>query len=268
EQRIVAEATISNEILTVRLCDEAVTLPLLPDSVLRHVLRTRESVILDDATIADPFSTDPYVAERRTRSVCCLPLTNQAKLIGVLYLESALAPRVFAPARTAVLKLLASQAAVSIENSRLHRDLAERESTMRRREEASRGALETVAEGGSLAGVLGFLCRTMENESRDRVVACIHPLNEEATTFCDTAAPGLDKGSREAPEGMLVSSRTGRCGGAAAPRRPVVVPDVAADPRFVKFRELAEPLGIRSAWSTPIFSNDGKVLGTFAHYYF
>jgi GAF domain-containing protein len=43
---------------------------------------------------------------------------------------------------------------------------------------------------------------------------------------------------------------------------------VAADPKWVKFQEFAEPLGIRSAWSTPIFSNDGKVLGTFAHYYF
>lgn len=38
-------------------------------------------------------------------------------------------------------------------------------------------ALETVAEGGPLAGVLDFLCRTMEEESRDRVIACIHPVN-------------------------------------------------------------------------------------------
>src|SRR5262249_51989461 len=64
--------------------------------------------------------------------VFCLPLMNQARLIGVLYLENTLAPRVFAPARAAVLKLLASQAAISIENSRLYRDLAERESRIRR----------------------------------------------------------------------------------------------------------------------------------------
>jgi PAS domain S-box-containing protein len=48
----------------------------------------------------------------------------------------------------------------------------------------------------------------------------------------------------------------------------VIVPDIAADPRWVKFRAFAEPLGIRSAWSTPIFSNGGTVIGTFAHYYF
>lgn len=51
-------------------------------------------------------------------------------------------------------------------------------------------------------------------------------------------------------------------------RRTYVVPDVAADPKIVKFQEFAEPLGIRSAWCKPIFSDEGKVLGTFAHYYF
>ena len=70
--------------------------------------------------------------ERQTRSVLCLPLLNQAKLIGVLYLENNLAPRVFSPARIAVLKLLASQAAISLENTRLYRDLAEREAKIRR----------------------------------------------------------------------------------------------------------------------------------------
>src|SRR5262249_153709 len=112
--------------------DEPVAGSLLPETVLRYVLRTRESVILDDAASLNPFSPDPYFAQRHARSVFCLPLTNQARLIGVLYLENNLAPRAFAPARTAVLKLLASQAAISIENSRLYRDLAERESRIRR----------------------------------------------------------------------------------------------------------------------------------------
>src|SRR5581483_5887179 len=77
-------------------------------------------------------STDPYIGQRRAYSILCLPLLNQAKLIGVLYLENNLAPRVFSPGRTAVLKLIASQAAISIENTRLYRDLAEREARIRR----------------------------------------------------------------------------------------------------------------------------------------
>ena len=108
------------------------TAAVLPESVLHYVLRTRESVILDDAAAQPPFSADPYIRQRQARSILCLPLINQAKLIGVLYLENNLAPRVFAPARIAVLKLLASQAAISLENARLYRDLAEREAKIRR----------------------------------------------------------------------------------------------------------------------------------------
>jgi len=132
EQRIAAEATTGTDTVMVRLCNEPVTGSLLPKTVLRHVLQSRESVILDDAAILNPFSRDPYIAERRPRSVFCVPLMNQAKFIGVLYLENKLLPRVFAPARTAVLKLLASQAAISLENTRLYRDLEDREGKIRR----------------------------------------------------------------------------------------------------------------------------------------
>ena len=76
--------------------------------------------------------TDEYLRQRQTRSVLCLPLVNQSKLIGVLYLENNLAPRVFTPARMAVLKLLASQAAIAVENASLYRDVAEREAKIRR----------------------------------------------------------------------------------------------------------------------------------------
>ena len=132
EQRIAAEATTATNTVMMRLRDEPVTGSLLPETVLRHVLQSRESVILDDAAILNPFSADPYIVERRARSMFCLPLMNQAKLIGVLYLENKVAPRVFAPARTGVLKLLASQAAISLENTRLYRDLADREGKIRR----------------------------------------------------------------------------------------------------------------------------------------
>ena len=115
-----------------QLCDEPVTAAMLPEAVLHYVLRTRESVILDDAAAQAPFAADPYIRQRQARSVLALPLLTQAKLIGVLYLENNLAPRVFAPARIAVLKLLASQAAIALENTRLYREVAEREAKIRR----------------------------------------------------------------------------------------------------------------------------------------
>jgi PAS domain S-box-containing protein len=132
EQRIAAEATIGGETVIVQRCDAPVTAAALPESVLHYVVRTQESVILDDAATESSFAADPYIDERQPRSILCLPLINQAKLIGALYLENNLAPRIFAPGRIAVLKLLASQAAITLENARLYRDLAEREAKIRR----------------------------------------------------------------------------------------------------------------------------------------
>jgi PAS domain S-box-containing protein len=132
EPRIEAEAMTSGDTVAVHLRDQAADDTSLPVSLLQYVLRTRESVILDDAVARSPFGDDPYIRQHRARSILCLPLLNQARLIGVLYLENNLAPHVFAPARSAVLKLLASQAAISLENARLYRDVAEREAKIRR----------------------------------------------------------------------------------------------------------------------------------------
>jgi PAS domain S-box-containing protein len=131
EQHVAGEATTRGDQVSVHLRDEPVSPDQLPASVLHYVMRTRESVILDDAAHS-PFAADAYIRQRQARSVLCLPLLNQAKVIGVLYLENNLAPRVFVPARLAVLKLLASQAAIALENARLYQDLAEREAKIRR----------------------------------------------------------------------------------------------------------------------------------------
>jgi PAS domain S-box-containing protein len=132
EPRIGAEATTSGDTVTVRLVDEAVTERVLPESVLHYVLRTREIVVLEDAAAQSPFGVDSYVRQRLARSILCLPLLNQAKLIGALYFENNLTPRVFAPARISILKLLASQAAIALENAHLYDDLKEREARIRR----------------------------------------------------------------------------------------------------------------------------------------
>jgi PAS domain S-box-containing protein len=123
EPRISAEATTSRGSVEVMLRRAAVTPAQLPESVLQYVLRTEESVILDDACASTLFSADPYVQQRRARSVLCLPLIKQTKLVGALYLENTLTARAFTSGRVAVLKLLASQAAISLENAALYSDL-------------------------------------------------------------------------------------------------------------------------------------------------
>jgi GAF domain-containing protein len=118
-----AEATTGRKMVEVNLRQAPVTPSDLPLSILQYVVRTQEPVISDDASREELFSANEYVASRHVRSVLCLPLINQAKLVGLLYLENNVAASVFTPARIAVLKLLASQAAISLENARLYSEL-------------------------------------------------------------------------------------------------------------------------------------------------
>lgn len=128
--RVEAEATTNGDTVVVRR--EAAAVGTWPESIVNYVVRTQDCVILDDAASRSPFSGDTYIDQRRARSILCLPLIHQGKLIGVLYLENNLAPYVFTATRISVLKLLASQAAISLENTRLYSDLLEREARIRR----------------------------------------------------------------------------------------------------------------------------------------
>jgi PAS domain S-box-containing protein len=133
EYRIEAEATTtSSSEVKVELRQTSVTAAELPESVLRYALRTSESVLLHDASEQGAFSGDDYIRAHHARSVLCLPILKQTRLLGILYLENNLTPHAFTPARMAILKLLASEAAISMENARLYRDLAEREARIRR----------------------------------------------------------------------------------------------------------------------------------------
>jgi PAS domain S-box-containing protein len=97
----------------------------LPAAILNYVRRSREPVLLMDAAEQHPFSPDPYFAQLHPKSVLCLPILRQSALIGLLYLENDLATHAFTPDRVKVLELLASQAAISLENARLYSDLRE-----------------------------------------------------------------------------------------------------------------------------------------------
>ena len=123
----------------------------LPVSLLHTVIRTRESVLLDDAQRSEAFGADPYVKLRRPRSVLCLPLVKQAKLIGLLYLENNLAPGIFTPQRIAVLELLASQAAISLENAALYAELAAENRIRRQAEEDLQRSEAFLSEGQKIS---------------------------------------------------------------------------------------------------------------------
>ncbi|MBD2564776.1 MULTISPECIES: AAA family ATPase [Nostoc] len=102
----------------------------LPESIIYYVIRTHESVILNDATREGNFINEPYIQQNQTKSLLCLPLLNQSKLVGVLYLENRLVTGAFTAERSQLLNLLSTQAAIAIENAKLYSKLCARESQM------------------------------------------------------------------------------------------------------------------------------------------
>ena len=158
EPRIAAAAMTGDGNIEVTLRDSAVTPTELVESVFHTAVRTLESVILDDASTQTPFSADRYVHQRHARSVLCLPLVKQAKLVGALYLENNLTPRVFTSAKLAVLKMLASQAAISLENVRLYDELRTENSERQRAEARLRRSEAYLSEAQRLShtGTFGW----------------------------------------------------------------------------------------------------------------
>jgi PAS domain S-box-containing protein len=129
---IQAEARAAADQIEVVLCQKSITAAVCPESIVRYVIRTRESVILDDASKPNIFSEDDYLRGRPAKSILCLPLIKQGRLTALLYLENTLSSYAFPPDRIAILELLAAQAAISLENTRLYSDLQEREAKVRR----------------------------------------------------------------------------------------------------------------------------------------
>ena len=123
ELRIEAEAITGPGGIEVAVRQAAVTPSDLPQSALHYVIRTQESLLLDDASADSVYSKDEYVRQKHARSILCLPIVKQAKLLGALYLENNLTAGAFTPDRVTVLQLLASQAAISLENAGLYSDL-------------------------------------------------------------------------------------------------------------------------------------------------
>ena len=170
--RIEAEATTGGEGVLVFLRRAFATAGEIPESIFRYVMRTQESVILDDAATPNVFSTDVYVRGKRPRSVLCLPLVKQARLIGVLYLENDLTSHVFTPPRIAVLKLLASQAAISLENARLFNDVNKRR---KRRNKVSGNFDWRSTRCLRSHGTLWPTARTRPSTSNGTILRACHP---------------------------------------------------------------------------------------------
>ncbi len=103
----------------------------LPVNIVNYVRRTQENVVLSDAVSDDRFARDPYIARRRPRSVLCVPVMDQGRLLGVLYLENNQAAGIFTPERILICQMLSAQAAISLDNARLYSETKRAEHILR-----------------------------------------------------------------------------------------------------------------------------------------
>ena len=145
-----------------------------------------------------------------------------------------------------------------------------RDITERRREEAIRAThhqvLGLIATGSALTDVLDCLVRLVEQESGGMRCSVLL-LNDDGTHVRHGAAPSLPDAYVRAIDGSAIGPRNGWCGTAMFPATRIVVTDILTDPLWEDYRDLARSYGLRACWSTPIFSPQREVIGSFAMYY-
>lgn len=135
----------------------------IPLSIIHYASRTKELVVLDDATHQKMFTNEPYIIHHKPKSVSCIPIINQGNLIGLLYLENRLTSNAFTPDRLKVIEILSGQAAISIHNARLYTHLEEkvkeRTHDILRLEKSRRDLLSNISHdlGTPLTSIQGYV---------------------------------------------------------------------------------------------------------------
>ena len=243
-----------------------------PQSILQYVLRTRENVMLEDASVRNLFSDDEYLHQRQPKSVLCMPITRQDEIVGIVYLENNLATHAFTSYRIHVLELLASQAAISLENARLYSERKRSEESLRASEKVARGQVEaliysldvlaTASEPEKFLGkMLSTICRQLSGQS-----AALW-LYDEPTESMTLQLIADSTGTLDF-DGNHLLAKTPRCWGKNSGYQellfaacPILCEDTATDPRLcAEMRNYFSMRGIKKFLSVPIFA-EGRVRG-------
>ncbi len=133
--------------------------------------------------------------------------------------------------------------------------------------ERERHVLRQIAEGVPLPQVLADLLLLIEAQYDPGTRTSILFLSEDRKHLRHGAAPSLPAAYNDTIDGMAIGEGQGSCGTVACRGTPVYASDIATDPLWADFRDLALSHDLRACWSTPIKAADERVLGTFAIYY-
>lgn len=127
--------------------------------------------------------------------------------------------------------------------------------------------LEMISRGASLPAILEAIVHWVELQSNDNFFASILLLDKDGKHLLHGAAPNLPDEYNQAIHGAAIGPNAGSCGTAAYFAETIIVDDIQTDPRWVNYKDLALPFGLKACWSAPLLAKGGKVLGTFAIYY-
>jgi len=206
---------------------------IVPISLVRFVGRTGEAILLSDASKEKLFAKDPYIVKHSPKSVICMPVAHQHHLTAVMYLENNLSQNVFTPKRQEILKVIASQAAISIDNALLYEELKDTEQRLNHLLKTANEGFLSIDINAAVTDVNPEMCRIL-GRKRDTVIGMSY------YDFLDVQATEMVKGQLK----MRLQGRKG-----------------AYDISF------ARPEGTRVdclVKAAPVFDKSNKVTGSFA----
>ena len=131
---------------------------------------------------------------------------------------------------------------------------------------AEKRVLEMIAGGASLTDILDDLCRTIDAQAPNTITTVLL-MDSDGKRLWPVAGPRVPAGWTQAITPLEIGPRVGSCGTAAYLKEPVIASDIANDPSWAGYQDLALSYGLRAAWSQPLITKAGAVLGTFAMYF-
>ncbi|OQW92164.1 MAG: hypothetical protein BWK79_15260, partial [Beggiatoa sp. IS2] len=140
---IEASGTVDSEQITGLQSIPVENCQILSETIVNYVVRTKTSVVLENATQIGQFTHDAYIKQHQSKSILCVPLINQGKLVSIIYLENNLTTGAFTPDRIEVLNLISAQIAISLENALLYKDLSQKNQMLRESEHRFRTLFES-----------------------------------------------------------------------------------------------------------------------------
>ncbi|WP_445192612.1 GAF domain-containing protein [Sphingomonas sp. Tas61C01] len=230
------------------------------DCVSGWAMRERQTLAISDVRL-DPRVPQHAYAQTFVRSLVMAPIGRPTPIAAIGAYWSTVAEHDGATIER--LESLARLATIAIENARL----AEARDQAAALGKAQNRILELAVEEAPLRSTLEAIVREVEGLSATGLLGSILLLDEDGTHLRHGAGPSLPSAYNDAIDGVAVGAAVGSCGSAVFRKEPVFVADIATDPLWTDFRDLALEHGLGACWSIPIASPQGQTLGTFAMYY-